>query len=310
MKKRTMLSTFLLLFFANYAIASDIIFSSDIPKIQSDKLQRDLEILESFNFTKDVSPKLLEIFKTDKLDGQTASSWLNERVHVIATEKDTADKNIYVTRRDVEYPNSNIVPYSADYPVENKITNLTKESTKVGISYSIMSNLAPGIYRYGKSVKKIYGMILKAENNKSYDLFFSSPRLGLLQINEGLFLPGYTLNKNDPNALADRIFRLSTLFHEARHSDGSGESLGFGHVNCPDGHDYAGDYACDENLNGPYTVGALMMTELLKNCAQDCTETESETLKLMILDSANRVLKVTHKGEVSKNWDDTPEGID
>ena len=81
------------------------------------------------------------------------------------------------------------------------------------------------------------------------------------------------------------------------------------HTNCPAGHDYAGQPACDENLNGPYTVGTLMMAEMSKACEENCSEKDKETLKLLVLDSASRILTTTHKGEVSKDWDARPESL-
>ena len=71
----------------------------------------------------------------------------------------------------------------------------------------------------------------------------------------------------------------------------------------------AGAYACDENLNGPYTVGALMTTEMLKACDDSCSEREKEILKLIALDSAGRVMTTTHKGTKATNWNAAPESL-
>jgi hypothetical protein len=52
-----------------------------------------------------------------------------------------------------------------------------------------------------------------------------------------------------------------------------------------------------------------MMTEMLKTCEDSCSEAEKERLKLEILDSKSRVMKITRKGVPAKMWDATPERI-
>ena len=81
------------------------------------------------------------------------------------------------------------------------------------------------------------------------------------------------------------------------------------HMTCPKGHDYEGQPACDESLNGPYTVGALMMTEMAKACEENCSEKDKSTLKMLVLDSANRIMATTHRDEAATDWDATPERV-
>lgn len=104
----------------------------------------------------------------------------------------------------------------------------------------------------------------------------------------------YLMNKIDESAMANSLGRMAVFFHEARHSDGNGKSLGFFHAVCPSGHDFQGSYACDRNLNGPYSIGAQMMKEFIKNC-DECSVSEKEQMRLRYLDSMNRVLDNTPK---------------
>lgn len=119
----------------------------------------------------------------------------------------------------------------------------------------------------------------------------TSPRLGLLQIGDSLFGPLMTVN-NNPKSPANAVLRLGTFFHEGRHSDGRGASVGFSHAVCPKGHTYAGIAACDSSSNGAYPLGAAFMRHFLRHCTQ-CTKLDKVLVELRILDSEERVLKPT-----------------
>jgi hypothetical protein len=130
-----------------------------------------------------------------------------------------------------------------------------------------------------------------------------------LQIGAGLFASELAINRIDENAVANSIMRLSFIFHEARHSDGNGPSLGFTHSLCPKGHDYENELACDESLNGAYSVGASMAREMMMACQDNCSERDKEMLKIFILDSYNRIQTKTHLNTNTKYWNATPEKI-
>lgn len=117
----------------------------------------------------------------------------------------------------------------------------------------------------------------------------TSPRLGLLQIGDSLFGPLMTVNSS-PKSPANAGLRLGTLFHEGRHSDGRGATVGFSHVACPKGHTYAGIAACDNSSNGAYPLGAAVMRHFLRHCTQ-CSTLDKRLVELRILDSEERVLK-------------------
>ena len=52
-----------------------------------------------------------------------------------------------------------------------------------------------------------------------------------------------------------------------------------------------------------------MMAEMAKACEDNCSLKDKEALRILIIDSASRILQTTHKGEVSKDWDATPESL-
>ncbi len=117
----------------------------------------------------------------------------------------------------------------------------------------------------------------------------------------------------------DGIFRISTLLHEARHSDcpnglsveqikalkDTGEEdeidealekaisgCGFGHPICPAGHELAGRRACDTGDGwGSYSVEIPLYSHIAKSC-EDCTEEEIQQGIAGFAEASGRVLKI------------------
>lgn len=289
-------------------MASDIMLSKSIKTELRHKIEKDLNLIENFKFNESASTETLNVMELSTLNAETATDWLRARVSYVISENALSlysllvKRIIYVDQKDVEFPNQKVIPYSID-KTESLIA--AKEE-----SFTVMSNIGAALYLGGKKEKQVYGMkISRGLLRKSERVSVRSPRAGIIQIGEGLFTPELTVNNNNPESMANSVFRLATFFHEARHSDGNGKSLSFLHTPCPKGHDYAGQPACDENLNGPYAVGALMMAEMSKACDESCSEKDRETLKLLVLDSANRILRKTHRGEKSTVWNANPEGL-
>ena len=91
----------------------------------------------------------------------------------------------------------------------------------------------------------------------------------------------------DMDSLGNSLLRLSVLFHEARHSDGNGQYAAFPHATCASG-DYQGLAACEENLNGPYAVQAILLRYFYSGCT-NCTDTEKQGLLLALSDFQSRL---------------------
>lgn len=302
--------------------AGEITLSRSIKSSLRTKIEKDLKVIENFKFKGPALDLTLKVMEIEELNAQIAKQWLNDRVNYVISENALSIFNlllkqvVYVDQQNVEYPNQGMIPYSMDSrPALILNTDLTSENNgrnekpeEKGMM--VMANIGAALYMGGKNENTIYGMKISRGLFKSPEkVAVTSPRVGIIQIGEGLFSPNLTINRENSDATANSIFRLGTFFHEARHSDGNSTSLGYFHISCPKGHDYEGVPACDENLNGPYTVGTLMLMEMTKACEDNCTERERETLKLMILESANRILPTTHKGERSTAWDASPESL-
>lgn len=142
-------------------------------------------------------------------------------------------------------------------------------------------------------------------NGNSYSI--NSIRIGVLGVS-----PAY----NKPNS--NQVERISTLIHEARHSDcikpfnqselstiaaggkTNNYNCGFLHTICPSGHPYEGYPACDNNLWGSYSVESIYMAALIsENTCPNCSETERSVAKMIVLDDLSRVLnwKKLNSGE-------------
>ncbi len=150
----------------------------------------------------------------------------------------------------------------------------------------VMSNLGASLYFRAKQANSP-GSFQVANGPL---LSVNSPRVGIIEAGSGLFRGPFANENVNTSAPSSRIYRLGTIFHEARHSDGNGISLAFFHEKCPAGHIYENQAACDHNLNGPYTIGGNTILAMEKSC-QNCSEQEREILRLSALDSFSRIIR-------------------
>lgn len=254
--------------------------SSDVPKDQIQLLANDLNDL-STRGVPGADPALLRMMGASDSSGKTMSNWLGERVHYIVGEDFKMEaSSLKLLKQGYAFENPDLLP-KMETP-----TQTPQSGTPVK---TIMTNIGSAFYIAGKSKQILIGA--KIEGIGTVPM--SSLRVGLLKIGSGLFAEETKLFKGmNVASPARQASRISTLFHEARHSDGNGKSLGFLHAVCPAGHDYEGYGACDRSLNGPYTIGAYVEKALAENCTQ-CSVEEKEALRLASLNSFDRVLKAS-----------------
>ena len=222
------------------------------------------------------------------VSGRSLLSWLKTRMQYVLPESKRLERDLVDLGR-AQYPSSPLPPISqiataSSLPIDPVSATL------------VMYNAGAALYYTGKSQSRLVG--LRVDGHGVVRVL--SPRTGIVGIGEGLF----KLPKGTPKtSLPARVYRLSTYFHEARHSDGSGRSLGFLHVRCQSGR-LAGHHACDNNGNGPYSVGAVVSALFAWNCqALGCTPAEESAIIAETLDSQQRVIK-----QRSDGWGD-PDGV-
>lgn len=330
MKKSTLIGTVLLSTLAFNTFANnEIIVSKKVKKSQRELIENDLEVLKNLKF---VNPEeeTLKILELSSLTGDSATKWLNDRVSYIVHEKALSlmslllKTTVYTASKNVTYPNNTSLVLrhdeiekqfiKLDDGVDTDLEKSLEENNKFdkSKSYTVMSNIGTGLYMSGKQSHVQYGMKISRGFLKSkIHVEIESPRTGIIQIGEGLFAKELAVNQSDAKALSNSVDRLATFFHEARHSDGNGESLGFGHAKCPATHDYANEYACDSSTNGSYKVGFLMLLELTKAAlsTNQLTPRDLEVLKLQLIDNATRFLPIDAKGKPAHDLDPRPERI-
>lgn len=250
-----------------------IYFDSTIPASQLRTMKDDFTYLYS-NPIKGFDSEFQSMAELAKVDGPHMHNWIYNRVK-------------YIIGQEYQFKGRNLVKKSGHVfpatPLPPSIINRTKSLAGI----IIMSNVGAELYLTGKRDKVLNGIKL---NNES--VFASSPRIGILQVGEGLFLERLLINK-DANSEANKIKRLGTIFHEARHADGNSEHIGFIHDDCPPGHNMSGFPACESYSNGSYSLEAVATKTMLLNCLT-CSNEDKTKLAVSIADSFNRVVIRSH----------------
>jgi hypothetical protein len=246
---------------------------------------------------------LAQLMKISDVRPSSLQAWLEKRVHYVVD--DGFDLNGRSTT------NGKMVQYSYPTEIPDALKEKLPDSQSIGSTATpglMMSNLSASIYFMGKQRQYVILLDLPGIGN----IPVTSPRMGLLEIGPALFpdLHGY----HAQNIYLD-ICRVSTLFHEARHGDGHGVTLGFMHAKCPAGKDYAGLNVCDAAANGPYTIQASLHKNMMNSCGAACTEKTKRALQLVYYDIADRTLSDAQLPDASvgaragDNWDDAPESV-
>lgn len=242
--------------------------------------------------------------------GQDLYTWLDERVGYILDESyDLYDRNNYVVLGSHSFENPTFCPgcfsrrstfaggFDGGFEGFEEIHSSFVNNAASG-PFVVMSNVGGSFYLTGKMNRRLFGARIPGQGVVPV----SSYRTGILQVGEGLFRH----QGSDPQSVLNKILRLGTLFHEARHSDGNKDHIGFGHAVCPRGFGgLTGEDACEDNLNGSYTIGAVAQQVISEKCydSGQCSRGDINVLRSDYLDSYRRVLDGT-----TVELDPTPEG--
>ena len=248
-------------------------FHSSLPASQVRTLKQDITYLYK-NPVGETDSQFKTMANLSKVDGPNMYNWIYNRVkYIIGQSYDLRGKNI-VKQKGHVFPTT---------PLPPTVVNGTSQYWGV----IIMSNMAAELYVMGKKDKTLMGLRLD-----DGIVFAPSPRAGILQVGEGLFLERLLVNK-EPLSEANSIKRLGTVFHEARHSDGHSEHTGFIHAPCPPGHALSGLDACEPFSNGSYSLEAVATKTLLLNC-RTCSNEDKGKLTAAVADAFGRVIVRSH----------------
>lgn len=245
-----------------------LVYDETVSSWEMDLIEKDLGILADAGLMDtSANSNLLGI---PSFHNEDLRAWLQDRIHYVVGEHFSS--TLIVDRSNVKY-----IPQVAEF-ADNRV--LTDDGPFSMVT--VMSNFGAAVYTQGKDNEKVYAMTVNGEK-----IVIKTPRVGIIQIGEGLFTSNKVYGsstKNDVNT----YLRLKTYFHEARHSDGNGKDTGFMHAKCPSG-DFVGQYACDEVLNGSYLVGVIVLEKLRDGC-NFCSSKEKSHLDITIADHHSRVL--------------------
>lgn len=240
-------------------------FDPSVPAGQQQLLQNDFQVLHGLNVMPS-STADLQVIDIADLQASTMESWLQQRIRLIVGE----GFNPQSQETETQLPIGDLPEIMAD--------------TSGGLQVeTLMQNLGAMLYLQGKSQQFMYTL-----NTQEGSLRVNSPRIGVVQVGQGMFDGTNSIPGSPANSVANSMLRLATIFHEARHGDGNGTYAAFPHAMCPSG-DYAGQYACETNLNGPYAVQNVILTDFANSCSS-CTDVEQQGLLLMEADLQSRML--------------------
>ncbi|MFN7454203.1 MAG: hypothetical protein ACK5RO_06035 [Pseudobdellovibrionaceae bacterium] len=266
---------------SRFLFRPDLEYSQEVTLFQRSLTEADLRFLMESSLPVN-NKEVMEILELSDSGALNLSSWLADRVKVMTDAKQKlGDGAIRVLR----------------FP---EVWNM-EPGRELSLGYSqsrsqvMMSNIGATIYQFGKRTGQVFSLFVSGLGWISIE----SPRAGVVKIGDGYFAPlKPQWGAESLSQRVARIFRLETLFHEARHSDGRGRHVGFSHVICPKGHTYEGQFACDSSNNGAYRVGALLTQQFRESC-DNCSAEEKELLDFLYLDSRSRVLNLEQTQEAS-----------
>ncbi len=257
--------------------------ADDVPSDQVQVLNADLERVSALSFASP-DPEMLRVMGIVDASSSTLSRWLGSRIGYVISENFELERNWVVVREGVAFPNPE------ELPLFEEASNLPSSRYQEAFGATVMSNLGTAIYLAGKQERVLAGLNFPGIGMVAV----TSPRIGVVRVSKALV--SEELGVLQGANLASPVhfgMRASIYFHEARHSDGHGKTLGFFHALCPVGHTLEGENACDRNLNGPYTVSAYMSRSIAENCGPDCTARDVEILSTISADSFDRVIRFT-----------------
>lgn len=282
----------------NNDVIPGISLTTGIDASQRQSLIADLNILKTRPVSKSTQHQsaflLTEYMGITDLESQSLIDWLNTRITYVFGE--TSNPEVQV----IDVGRSEIWSLPSDFLEELGIDTNTAAV-----------NLGTALYGFSQEISSTVKRPVYARLNQPNvaPINITSPRTGIMMIGPALFDPDFSPSYRETDTEANSYFRLSTIFHEARHSDGNAaaNSMGFAHVLCPTDRDFPsqleGKYACDHAANGAYGIGSFLLQILADQC-QSCTNSERTRLQILYLDSRTRIIGNNDEPQI---LDPTPE---
>ncbi len=251
-------------------------FDRSLPLEQRQIIQSDLENLCRLNYdsqsegARKAKKTLQGIFEMEEVNCQELKNWLFDRVKWITGGFDFQER--IIIQRD-ESSLLNFLAWRYFYFSQGRIIETVDEYAYAmnvgGFLFEILQRVETNKwffpFRFGEF--QTWFKFIRDDAREIW-LPITTPRVGIVRLSPRLF-------DGEEDSLAGSIFRISTLFHEARHSDGHGEHSTFPHnISCPNSSLPVG---CDSVLNGAYGVQFTFLHYAIQTC-DSCSEREKEVL--------------------------------
>lgn len=276
---------------------TEIRLDPGVPELDRRLVAADLNYLADASLAGATAPASFAL-SDSTLNPAVLQGWLKERVRFVLHEEtpiEELDARLQWETRAFDFPEPFELPLLLSEPW---VRGVPQDYARAERGSVLASNVGAALYLTAKKSRRFDGrgdLVGPAFRFRFGDTWHPvhSPRVGLVMIGPTVHA---ALMGGEAFDEANRIFRLGVLFHEARHSDGSGRSAAFLHAICPAGHMLEGRAACDLAPNGPYGLEADLLSLYISRCAS-CTEAQLEMLRLQALDDRNRVLESVPRGE-------------
>ena len=293
------------------------IFVDDLYEVEHLKiLKNDVKALLEFPLEKANSDTLRELTGTSNASSKETLEWLERWVHFIYPSSFTDISRIYIASKS-KPKESACGLFQQDGSAK---VALGSTRGKAGAFHSsvadqfLMYHLGLSKFSFIQHLSYTLGAVFLHDHGV-YKIDIKAPTVGIVVTGHEFFNPDSYLggeNKNDIDSLAFSLFRVSTLLHEAAHSRGRDQYLGFAHVKCPSTVEaYAGAVVCDEQRNGGNGIKAAFLEAIINACRTlvsegshgpfpMCTSSASlEFLSQNLKDVRTRIIS-------DEVWDETP----
>jgi hypothetical protein len=285
--------------------AKSLVFHKDFDRSERKTINDDLEWLRAQKLSTKNLKTAQNILNVPFKTGSDLHAWLLTRVRRLTYSLSELEINPQTIQENVIYPFADVEATVLEKPWGSGV-NLPRQGPDRVRNYA--TNYSAVQYTDAKYYRELFQLDTIPGLGK---VMINSPRTGIVNIDFTFFTdPNYYGHKVLQDSLALRIFRLSVLFHEARHSDGHGESLSFPHSVCPKGHHFEGLTSCDDTENGSYSVGHAVMNVLMDSNLEKLDTTEKAFLNANLTQWKNRLhpsrgsaqlRKLNDKPEILKN---------
>lgn len=223
------------------------VFASDVPVAQREQLRSDLDLILALDWQRGASQwaPLLEL-EPAEVSANVLRTWLLSRIRIVVGPDSVRVR-----------PGSSFALLPQGRPHGS----------------ALMLNLGALVVDHWRRLEKHGSGVSLHQRSLSIAglgwINVQSPRVGILQLlpafgTDEVDAFGESQDPNEAGSMLASAWRLSVLFHEARHSDGRANNAGFPHQPCPSGHAFAGVAACDSAANGPYRMGAMLLEVVLE----------------------------------------------